>query len=140
MSTARRALILTPLILAAAGAAGSSRAAPVRAHHAEHFACSGPNSSKTPCHFATPSGNIRCLWTPHPNNVVCEVLATRHGFRLRPSGRAKAIVLNLKRRGQTLPRNQQVEFPQSMSCHDTSTTMTCNQNFASGAFKLGHKR
>ena len=30
-----------------------------------HYACSAPNSATVPCHFSTPSGNIRCLWTPH---------------------------------------------------------------------------
>ena len=51
----------------------------------------------------------------------------------------KAIKLKLKRRGQTLPTNQQVVFPDSLSCHDTKTTMTCNQDFGLGVFKLAPK-
>jgi hypothetical protein len=99
-------------------------------------ACSGPNSAHVPCHFSTPSGNIRCLWTPTPNNVACELLASGRAYRLRPTGSAKAIKLRLRRRGQTLPRNQQIVFPRSLSCHDTNTTMTCNQDFGFGRFKL----
>jgi hypothetical protein len=101
-----------------------------------HFACSGPNSANVPCHFSTPSGNIRCVWTPKQNNVACELLSNGRAYRLRPKGKAKAIRLKLARRGQTLPRNQQVVFPQSMSCHDTKTTMTCNQDFGFGEFEL----
>jgi len=115
-----------------AGASGTRGAA-------ARFACSGPNSSKVPCHFSTPSGNIRCLWTPHPNNVACELRASGRAYRLRPTGRAKAIKLTLARRGQTLPRNQQIVFPHSLSCHDTRTTMTCNQDFGTGEFKLAPK-
>jgi hypothetical protein len=112
-------------------------AVPPRARAATHFACNGP--ATVPCHFATPSGNIRCLWTPKPNNVACERVAVRRGYRLRPSGHAHAIHLNLKRRGETLPSNQQVVFPDSLSCHDTRTTMTCNQDFGFGEFKLAPK-
>lgn len=101
-----------------------------------HYACSGPHSSSVSCHFSTPSGNIRCLWTPSPDNVACERLATGRAYRLRPTGKAKAIKLKLRRRGQTLPTNQQIVFPQSLSCHDTNTTMTCNQDFGLGEFKL----
>lgn len=101
-----------------------------------HYACVGPNSSNVPCRFSTPSGNIRCLWTPTPNNVACELLASRRGYRLRPTGRAKAISLSLARRGETLPTSQQIVFPQSISCHDTNSTMTCNQDYGLGEFKL----
>jgi hypothetical protein len=101
-----------------------------------HYACSAPNSATVPCHFSTPSGNIRCLWTPSPNSVACERVANGRGYRLRPTGRAKAIKLKLKLRGETLPRSQQVEFPESLSCHDTNATMTCNQNFGTGEFEL----
>jgi hypothetical protein len=101
-----------------------------------HYACSGPHSSTVPCHFSTPSGNIRCLWTPSPNNVACERLARRRAYRLRPTGKAKPISLRLRLRGQTLPTNQQVVFPESLSCHDTNTTMTCNQDYGLGEFKL----
>jgi hypothetical protein len=100
------------------------------------FVCSGPNSSRKPCRFSTPSGNIRCLWIPAPNNIACELVASGRGYRLRPTGRAKAIRLRLAPRGQTLPGNQQIVFPQNLSCHDTRTTMTCNQDFGSGRFKL----
>jgi hypothetical protein len=101
-----------------------------------HYACSTPNSAKLACHFSTPSGNIRCLWTPKPNNVACVLLASKRAYRLRPTGKAKAIKLRLARRGQTLPTSQQIVFPQSLSCHDTKTTMTCNQDFGLGEFKL----
>ncbi len=104
-----------------------------------HAICSGPNSAKVPCHFGTPSGNIRCVWTPVPNNVACVLRSTGRAYRLRPSGRAKPIKLTLMRRGQTLPRNQQIVFPQSLSCRDTSRTMICNQDFGTGAFTLAPK-
>jgi hypothetical protein len=117
---------------ASAGASGARGAS-------AHFACSGPSSSKVPCHFSTPSGNIRCLWTPAPDNVACELLDSRRGYRLRPTGKAKSIRLTLHQRGETLPTNQQLVFPQSLSCHDTKTTMTCNQDFGLGFFKLARK-
>jgi hypothetical protein len=118
----------------------ASSAASASAGAAVHYACSAPNSSSVPCHFSTPSGNIRCLWTPKPNNVACVLLSSRRAYRLRPSGRAKAIKLTLARRGQTLPTSQQIVFPQSLSCHDTRTTMTCNQDFGLGGFKLAPNR
>jgi hypothetical protein len=123
----------------ALGTAGASPAPPRARAAAEHFACTGPNSANVPCHFATPNGNIRCLWTPKPDNVACERVAFRRGFRLDPTGKAKPISLNLKRRGETLPTNQQVVFPHSLSCRDTKTTMICNQDFGVGEFKLGPK-
>jgi hypothetical protein len=105
-----------------------------------HFACSGPNSATSVCRFSTPSGNIRCVWTPSPENVACELLATGRAYRLRPTGRAKAVHLKLARRGETLPTDQQIVFPQSLSCRDTRTTMTCNQDYGLGDFTLvlGH--
>jgi hypothetical protein len=102
-----------------------------------HDACSKPNSSRVPCYFSTPSGNIRCLWTPASQSVACELLASRRAYRLRPTGKAKAVKLTLTRRGETLPTSQQIVFPQSLSCDDTNTTMTCNQDFGVGFFKLG---
>ena len=118
----------------------SSAGAAQRARATEHFACSGPNSAASVCHFSTPSGNIRCVWTPSPENVVCELLATGRAYRLQPSGSAKAVHRKLKLHGETLPTNQQVVFPQSLSCRDTRTTMTCNQDFGLGEFTLvrGH--
>jgi hypothetical protein len=103
---------------------------------AVHYACSAHNSAHVPCHFSTPSGNIRCLWSPKPNNVACELLATGRAYRLRPTGGAKRIKLKLVRRGETLPTSQQIVFPESLSCRDTRTTMTCNQDFGLGEFKL----
>ncbi len=126
------------LAMTVASTPASAVASGARGAHV-HFACSGPNSSKVPCHFSTPSGNIRCLWTPKPNNVACELLSPRLAFRLRPTGKAKAIKLSLTSRGQTLPTSQQLVFPQSLSCHDTNTTMTCNQDFGLGGFKLAPK-
>ena len=120
---------------------GSTAGAALRARTSmEHFACSGPNSASSVCHFSTPSGNIRCVWTPSPENVACELLATRRAYRLRPSGSAKPVHLKLTLRGETLPTNQQVVFPNSLSCRDTRTTMTCNQDYGVGEFTLvrGH--
>ncbi|TMK97578.1 MAG: hypothetical protein E6G34_07665 [Actinobacteria bacterium] len=130
-----------PLALSAEAArrtASHPRPAPSAA--AARFACSGPHSSTSPCHFATPSGNVRCLWTPKPNNVACVLLATGRAYRLRPTGHARRITLRLLRRGQTLPTNQQLVFPGSLSCHDTRTSMTCNQDFGLGAFTLARRR
>ena len=47
-----------------------------RATAAAHFACSARDSAKVPCHFSTPSGNIRCVWRPKPDSVACELLAS----------------------------------------------------------------
>lgn len=98
------------------------------------------NSAKAPCHFSTPSGNIRCLWTPKPNNVACVMLSNRRAYRLRSTGKAKAIQLKLATRGQTLALNEQIVFPGSYSCRDMRNTMICNQDFLAGAFTLapGH--
>jgi hypothetical protein len=137
------------MVLAAAGSLlavvssqfSSAAAATQRTRAASsHYACSGPHSTVTACHFSTPSGNIRCVWTPTPNSVACELVASGRAYRLRPTGKAKAVKLQLKHRGETLPRNQQVVFPESLSCRDTRTTMTCNQDYGSGEFKLapGH--
>jgi hypothetical protein len=124
--------------LATAIAQASASAVAARATGAKsHFACNG--GARVSCHFSTPSGNIRCLWTPTPNNVACELLSSRRGYRLRPTGKAKRVRLKLTRRGDTLPTSQQVVFPDSLSCRDTRTTMTCNQDFGSGAFTLSLK-
>jgi hypothetical protein len=98
------------------------------------------NSAKVPCHFSTPSGNIRCLWTPKPNNVACVMLSNGRAYRLRSTGKARAIQLKLATRGQTLALNEQIVFPGSYSCRDTRNTMICNQDFLTGAFTLaaGH--
>jgi hypothetical protein len=120
---------------AGASAPTSALAGGVRDAHV-HYACSTPHSATVPCHFSTPSGNIRCLWTPAPNNVACELLATGRAYRLKPTGKAKAIKLKLRQRGQTLPTSQQLVFPDSLSCQDTNTTMTCNQDYGLGEFKL----
>jgi hypothetical protein len=103
-------------------------------HVAEHFACNeGP---KRPCYFSNPKDSVRCVWTPTPNTVTCELLATKRAYRLRPTGRARAVNVKLTRRGETLPTNQIVVFPEKLSCQDTKTTMTCNQDEGSGEFKL----
>ena len=122
-----------PAVIASAPA--SALAPQVQDAHVQ-YACSGPHSASVPCHFSTPKRQHSCLWTPRPNNVACERLATGRAYRLRPTGRAKAIKLRLRRRGQTLPTSQQVVFPESLSCHDTNTTMTCNQDYGLGEFKL----
>lgn len=128
------------VLLTSSGVTAEPATSPVRGRAAVHAICSGPNSANVPCHFSTPSGNIRCLWTPVPDNVACVLRSTGRAYRLRPSGRAKAIGLRLMRRGLTLPQNQQIVFPKSLSCHDTARTITCNQDFGTGAFTLalGH--
>ncbi len=113
--------------------AGSARA---RARAAEHFACSTPTSASRPCYFSTPSGDVRCEWTPKPNSVVCELLATRRAYRLNPTGHGKAVHVKLTRRGETLPTNQLLTFPEKLSCQATKTAMTCNQDEGFGEFKL----
>jgi hypothetical protein len=110
--------------------------APVGARAASGFPCTGPGSAHRPCRFGTPSGDIRCLWTPSPDNVACVLRATGRAYRLKPHGRASVIHLHLARGGQTLHLNQQIVFPQSLSCRDTRTTMICNQDFGFGAFTL----
>jgi hypothetical protein len=107
-----------------------------RAHAAEHFACGGPDSSHRPCYFSTPSGNIRCVWTPRPNRVTCEMLASGRADRLGPTGSAKAVHVKLTRRGETLPTNQMLVFPDEFSCQDTKVAVRCNQDEGTGEFKL----
>jgi hypothetical protein len=130
------ALLLAPAVAltfsAAVAVAGRTSATQAK----EHFACDQPNSAHVPCRFSTPSGNVHCLWTPSPNTVTCELVARARTYRLRPHGKSSSIQLNLPRRGETLPMNQQLTLPNSLSCHDTRTSMTCNQDFGSGAFKL----
>jgi hypothetical protein len=116
---------------------GPSSAAPAGSA-AKPYACNdGPD---VPCAFSTPSGNVRCLWTPSPNNVACQLVSSGHAYRLSPTGAAQRVSLTLTHRGDTLPTNQNVEFPESLSCHDTDTAMTCNQNFGLGAFTLAERR
>jgi hypothetical protein len=135
LRTAPALIAASTALLLSASALARVSAAPTAAK----FACSRPDSAKVPCRFQTPSGNIRCLWTPSPNSVVCELLATGRAYRLRPTGKAKRIGLNIRHKGETLPTNQQLVFPQSLSCHDSRTTMTCNQDFGFGFFKLSPK-
>jgi hypothetical protein len=129
------ALACGVIVAALAVFARPAAAARVRDAHV-HDACSTPNSAHVPCHFSTPSGNIRCLWTPSPNSIVCELLATRRAYRLYPTGEAKRVAVHITRRGETLPRSQEIVFPESLSCRDTRTTMTCNQDEGFGEFKL----
>jgi hypothetical protein len=112
--------------------------APVSAHaHAtEHFACSNPARARQPCYFSTPSDDVRCVWTPSPNRVTCELLSTGRAYRLRPTGHARAVHVKLTHRGETLPTNQMVVFPDELSCQDTKVAMTCNQDEGFGEFKL----
>lgn len=133
--------VVTAACLFALASEPTAEAGVPSARSAEHFACS-PHSAAVPCHFSTPSGNIRCLWSPTPERVACELLATRRAYRLHPSGKAIPIDIQFHRLGDTLPTNQQLVFPHSLSCHDTTTTMTCNQDFGFGFFKLalGHSR
>ncbi len=106
------------------------------ARASEHFACSGPKSATRPCYFSTPSGNIRCAWTPTTNTVTCELLATKRAYALRATGHAKAVKVTLTHRGETLPTNQLLSFPESLGCDSTNTTMFCGQAYGLGEFKL----
>jgi len=117
--------------------AGVLAAAPPAA--ATHFACSKPTSAKIPCYFSTPSRNIRCIWTPHSQNVMCVRVSSRHGFVLNPAGKAKHVKTHLRHAGETLPMIQEIVFPQRLSCHDTRTSITCNQNEGPGFFTIGPK-
>jgi hypothetical protein len=113
----------------------AAQAAPL-ARAAEHFACSGPKAAHRPCYFSTPGHNVRCVWTPSPNSVTCELLAGRRAYRLRPTGHARRVYLKLTRRGETLPTNQMIVFPGKLSCQATRLAMTCNQDEGFGEFKL----
>lgn len=88
------------------------------------------------CYFSTPSHDVRCVWTPSPNSVTCELSATRRAYRLRPTGHAKAVHVKLTRRGETLPTNQMIVFPDKLSCRDTRVAVTCNQDEGFGEFEL----
>ena len=115
------------------GASGHLAGAP-GARAARHFACNeGPTR---PCRFSNPDDTVRCLWTPSPNNVTCELLKTGRAYRLRPTGHAKSVRVKFTHRGETLPTVQTVVFPEKLSCRDTKTTMTCNQDEGFGEFKL----
>ncbi len=133
--TATTGALIAALALSAAFAA-SSPAAPAARGAAVHAICSGPNSAKVPCRFSTPSGNVRCVWTPKPNSVACKLRATGRAYRLGTTGKAKAVTLKHPGPGRVLPVRQQIVFPSSLSCHDSRTTMTCNQDFGTGAFTL----
>ncbi|HEY1833638.1 MAG TPA: hypothetical protein VGG08_04315 [Solirubrobacteraceae bacterium] len=104
-----------------------------------HFACSKPNSAKIPCYFHTPDNSIRCVWTPHSLDVVCVKVATRRGFVLHPKGKAGAVKVNLMHAGELLPTSQQIVFPKSLSCHDSKSSITCNQDEGTGAFEISAK-
>jgi hypothetical protein len=130
--TASRVGLLVLLLAAAI----VSMAPAVTAARAPHFICSGPASATVPCRFSTPSGNIRCLWTPAPESIACELLSSRRAYRLHPTGHARRISLALARRGQSLPLTQQLVFPNSLSCRDTRLAMICNQDFGLGSFTL----
>lgn len=115
------------------GASGEPRVA-AGSHTARHFACNeGPT---LPCHFSNPGDTVRCVWTPSPNTVTCELLATRRAYRLRPTGHSKSVKVKLASRGETLPTDQTVVFPEQLSCRDTKVTMICNQDEGLGEFKL----
>jgi hypothetical protein len=102
-----------------------------------HFACSKPDSAKIPCYFQTPSHNIRCVWTPKSQDVTCERVSTGRGFVLHPTGKAKAIKVNLTHPGEMLPMTQQIVFPQKLSCLDTKDSIRCNQDEGKGFFSIG---
>jgi hypothetical protein len=121
---------------ASAGTSGAHAYVRTQAHAAEHFACSTPASVHRPCYFSTPSDDVHCLWTPSPNSVTCELLSSRHAYRLHPTGHSKTVHVALARRGETLPSNQILTFPERLSCQATKTAMTCNQDEGFGEFKL----
>jgi hypothetical protein len=120
----------TLLVLALSCLAGPASATP-------HIPCSKPTSAKLPCRFSTPSGNVRCEWTPASQSVECELLANRLAYRLHPTGKARRVRIRLTRRGETLPAGPYVlVFPQKLSCHATRLAMTCNQDEGFGFFEL----
>jgi hypothetical protein len=108
------AVIAAVTCSAASRQASASPAVVGRGHAAENFACNeGP---KRPCYFSNPRDTVRCVWTPSPNSVTCELLATKRAYRLRSTGRAKSVRVKLTRRGETLPTNQTVVPFASGSC------------------------
>jgi hypothetical protein len=127
-------LAATVLLSSVFATTGDSQIAHART--AEHFACSNPADAHKRCYFSTPNDNVRCVWTPSPNRVTCELLSTRRAYRLGPTGPAKEVRVKLTRRGETLPTNQMVVFPDELSCSDKKTAMTCYQDEGSGEFKL----
>jgi hypothetical protein len=129
-------LLIALLLSAPAASPAASRPAPGAGVARVHAICSGPNSAHVPCRFSTPSGDVRCVWTPKPNNVACKLRGTHHAYRLRPTGRATVVRLSFARAGRALPLNQQLVFPGSLSCRDTRRAMICNQDFGLGAFTL----
>ena len=136
MATAALLVALAGVVACAllSGGAGAPPAVAATAQAAEHFACNeGPTR---PCHFSNPRDTVRCVWIPSPNTVTCELLATRRAYRLRATGHAKSVAVRVARRGETLPTNQTVVFPEKLSCRDTPTTMICNQDEGFGEFKL----
>jgi hypothetical protein len=129
-------LALVPAALAAVGPAASGGTRPAAAA-ARHFPCSAPGAAHRPCYFSTPSGNIHCLWTPRSKAIECELRATRLAYRLRPTGRAQRVHVDLPRRGETLPAGPNtLVFPEALSCHSSRRKMTCNQDFGTGLFVL----
>jgi hypothetical protein len=146
---ARRALGGLVAVLALVVGLGAFASAPVVASGGSgggggggghvHFACSKPNSAKIPCYFHTPDNSIRCAWTPHSLAVVCVKATTHRGFVLHPKGKAQAVKQNLMHAGELLPTSQQIVFPKSLSCHDTKTSITCNQDDGTGAFTISAK-
>jgi hypothetical protein len=134
--------LLCGLALAAVPALAGATSTRVHIAKAPHvrFACSGKGAAKRPCRFSTPSNDIHCQWLPSTGAVTCELLAGGSGYVLAPAGKARKVRASLPRRGETLPTVQQLVFPHGLSCQDTRMTITCNQDFASGAFKLAPKR
>ena len=59
------------IALALAGGASGRAAVTPGARAARHTACNeGPTR---PCRFSDPDDTVRCLWTPSPNTVTCEL-------------------------------------------------------------------
>jgi len=128
------ALLLSVLAPLAVAPGPSSGAVAPEGRTARHPACNeGPTR---PCRFSNPGDTVRCLWTPTPNSVTCELVKTGRAYRLRPTGRAKSVRTRFAHRGETLPTTQTVVFPEKLSCRDTRVTMTCNQDEGFGEFKL----
>jgi len=134
--------LLCGLALCAAPALADGLSRHAHTDKAPHvrFACSGKGAAKRPCRFSTPANDIHCQWLPSTGAVTCELLSGKRGYVLAPTGKARKVKPNLLRRGETLPTVQQLVFPHGLSCQDTKTTITCNQDFASGSFKLAPKR
>jgi alpha-tubulin suppressor-like RCC1 family protein len=105
----------------------------------EVYVCDGHNALHRPCYFTTPSENIRCVWTPHNDTVLCDDLATGRAYEMGATGPAKRVSVRPPRRGAVLPTNQILNLPGQYDCHDTAAAIGCGQATGEGTFELPTK-